>query len=219
MIFHPVARLAEVGIEDILVVTGPNHMGDIVSVLGSGRDVGLEFTYRVQDQAGGIAEALSLAKGFVGDDRCVVILGDNIFEDSLHEHVARYRRQASGAMILLKHVDDPSRYGVPELADGRIVRIEEKPSQPKSSYAVTGIYLYDAAAFAYADALAPSERGELEITDVNNAYIERGDMSYSVLDGWWTDAGTFGSLAHASELAHDVRHATFEATDTHSVAG
>lgn len=218
MIFHPVGKLAEVGIHEILVVTGPDHMGDIVSVLGSGRDVGLELTYRVQDRAGGIAEALSLAKGFVGDDRCVVILGDNIFEDSLTEHVRKYEAAPEGAMILLKEVADPERFGVPRIEEGKIVGIDEKPSEPASNYCVTGIYMYDSRAFEFADALEPSARGELEITDVNNSYVDRGQMTYAVLEGWWTDAGTFESLTHASQLAKDVRLAAFEATETHRVA-
>ncbi len=206
MIEHPIARLKQAGITDILVVTGRDHMGDVMELLGSGHDFGLDFTYKVQDQAGGIAQALGLARGFCCGDGSCVILGDNVFEDDLTPAVRAFERQGSGARLLLKEVDDPERFGVAELLpDGRILGIEEKPQQPKSRYAVTGIYLYDSSVFDIIDTLKPSHRGELEITDVNNAYIHAGTCTYAVLEGWWTDAGTFPSLRRASELAAELR--------------
>ncbi len=205
MIFHPVARLKQAGITDILVVTGRDHMGDVMELLGSGHGFGLDFTYKVQDQAGGIAQALGLARNFCCGDSCCVILGDNVFEDDLTPAVTAFKAQESGARLLLRQVDDPERFGVAELSpDGHILGIEEKPHQPKSRYAVTGIYLYDRTVFDIIDTLTPSHRGELEITDVNNAYIQAGTCTYAVLEGWWTDAGTFPSLRRASELAADV---------------
>lgn len=203
MIYHPIAKLAEAGIREILIVTGTEHMGDIVRVLGSGRELGLEFTYRVQDQPGGIAQALSLASGFVGDDLCAVILGDNIFEAPIQPYVESFQRHGRGALILLQEVEDPQRFGVAEVdpASRRILSIEEKPAHPKSSLAVTGIYFYDPQVFEIIGGLRPSARGELEISDVNNGYIARGQLSYEVLPGWWTDAGTFGSYAVANKLA------------------
>jgi glucose-1-phosphate thymidylyltransferase len=205
MIYHPVARLKQAGITDILIVTGRDHMGDVMALLGSGHDFGLDFTYKVQDQAGGIAQALGLARGFCCGDSCCVILGDNVFEDDLTPAVTAFMAQGSGARLLLKQVDDPERFGVAELSsDGHILGIEEKPQQPKSTYAVTGIYLYDGAVFDIIDTLMPSHRGELEITDVNNAYIQAGTCTYAVLEGWWTDAGTFPSLRRASDLAANL---------------
>jgi glucose-1-phosphate thymidylyltransferase len=204
MIFYPIYRLKKAGITEILVVTGREHMGDVLELLGSGQDFGVEFTYRVQDRAGGIAEALGLARNFVGDGRCVVILGDNIFEDDISPFVRDFVAQKAGAKILLKEVPDPRRFGVAELREGKIVAIEEKPENPKSRYAVTGIYMYDAEVFEIIKTLKPSQRGELEITDVNNAYIARGTLTYGILKGWWTDAGTPASLAVANELAREV---------------
>jgi glucose-1-phosphate thymidylyltransferase len=202
MIFHPVARLKQAGITDILIVTGRDHMGDVMELLGSGHDFGLDFTYKVQDQAGGIAQALGLARGFCSGGSSCVILGDNVFQGDLTPAVTAFMAQGSGARLLLKEVDDPERFGVAELSsNGRILGIEEKPHQPKSRYAVTGIYLYDGAVFDIIDTLRPSHRGELEITDVNNAYIEAGTCTYAVLEGWWTDAGTFPSLRRANDLA------------------
>ena len=183
MIFYPIYRLKEAGIIEILIVTGREHMGDVIELLGSGKDFGLEFTFKVQDQAGGIAEALGLAKNFVNGDRCVVILGDNIFEDDMSSYVQSFEIQDKGAKILLKEVDDPTRFGVPELKDGKIVSIEEKPKQPKSIYAVTGIYMYDSEVFDIVKTLKPSSRGELEITDVNNAYIKKNALTYDILKG------------------------------------
>ncbi len=201
MIYHPVRKLTGAGIDEILVVTGVDHMGDVVNLLGSGREFGCRFTYKVQDEAGGIAQALGLAENFAGRDPLCVILGDNVFEDSIAPVVERYRRQGRGARVVLKKVPDPHRFGVAEVKDGRIVSIEEKPKQPRSDLAVTGIYLYDGGVFDLVRGLQPSARGELEITDVNNGYLGRGELWYDVFQGWWTDAGTFESLQRASELA------------------
>ncbi|MGC8970841.1 MAG: sugar phosphate nucleotidyltransferase [bacterium] len=204
MIFYPIYRLKQAGIEDILIVTGREHMGDVIELLGSGRDFGVEFTYRVQDEAGGIAQALGLAEHFVNGGRCVVILGDNIFEDDITPYVRSFERQIEGAKILLKEVPDPQRFGVPEIKDGRILKIEEKPKEPKSNFAVTGIYMYDSKVFNIIKTLKPSARGELEITDVNNAYLRDGALTYDILKGWWTDAGTPESLFRANELCKDL---------------
>lgn len=267
MIYHPVAKLAATGIRDIMIVTGTEHMGAVVGVLGSGRALGLEFTYRVQDEPGGIAQALGLAEGFVGDSRCVVILGDNIFSADITPYVENFRRQEKGARVLLKEVPDPQRYGVailqkepagvpptdnghnkyPEgtpqdasttsihvthgcgptgkithtISDkvplGRIVRIEEKPLRPQSNLAVTGIYMYDSQVFDIIRSLRPSARGELEITDVNNTYLARGELAYDLLPGWWTDAGTHESWALANRLAKDVVLPLFEESARHRV--
>lgn len=204
MIFHSVNKLKQAEIYDILIVTGKEHMGDVVNLLGSGREMGVTFTYKVQDEAGGIAQALDLAEHFVGNDRMVVILGDNVFEDDISPFVANYRYQVAGAKILLQQVQDPHRYGVAELNVESILSIEEKPKEPKSNFAVTGIYMFDHTVFEIVKTLEPSSRGELEITDVNNAYIERGELTYDILKGWWTDAGTHVSLARANELARDI---------------
>ncbi len=199
MIYYPIKKLIGAGMEEILIVTGTDHMGDVVSLLGSGKDFGCRFTYKVQDEAGGIAQALGLAENFAGGDPVAVILGDNIFKMGLQQAVANY--PGSGSQIMVKQVHDPDRYGVAEMDGDQIVSIEEKPSKPKSDYAVTGIYFYDAEVFDIIKTLKPSGRGELEITDVNNEYIRRQQMVYSVMDGWWTDAGTLESLRVANELA------------------
>lgn len=204
MIFYSVYKLKQAGILDILIVTGKDHMGDVVNLLGSGREMGVTFTYKVQDEAGGIAQALDLAEHFVGDDQMVVILGDNVFEDDIASFVENFCTQKQGAKLLLQQVHDPQRYGVAELDGERIVSIEEKPKVPKSDYAVTGIYMFDSNVFDIVKTLKPSARGELEITDVNNAYIQRGELSFDILNGWWTDAGTHASLAKANELAKDI---------------
>ncbi|TVX89402.1 sugar phosphate nucleotidyltransferase [Paenibacillus agilis] len=204
MIFHSIDKLKQAGILDILIVTGKEHMGDVVNLLGSGSELGVCFTYKVQDEAGGIAQALDLAEHFVSNDQMIVILGDNVFEDDITAYVDNFRRQGSGAKILLQEVHDPQRYGVAELEGERIISIEEKPSQPKSNYAVTGIYMFDSKVFDIIKTLKPSGRGELEITDVNNAYIKREELTFDVLQGWWTDAGTHTSLARANELAKDI---------------
>jgi len=204
MIFYPVYKLKQAGIKDILIVTGREHMGDVIELLGSGRDFGVEFTYKVQDEAGGIAQALGLAEHFVNGDKCVVILGDNVFEDDITLYVKNFEAQSEGAKILLKEVPDPQRFGVPVFRDGKIIAIEEKPKEPKSSFAVTGIYMYDPEVFDIIKTLKPSWRGELEITDVNNAYLEKGTLTYDILEGWWTDAGTPESLFRANELCRNL---------------
>ena len=201
MIWHPVWKLKESGIEEILIVTGTEHMGDVVGCLGSGKDFGCRFTYKVQDEAGGIAQALALAENFAGSDPLCVILGDNIFEDGLGPQVEAFARQGVGARILLKPVEDPQRFGVAEVLGDRVLAIEEKPAQPRSNLAVTGIYFYDPAVFEIIRTVKPSGRGEMEITDVNNAYIRRNQMSFGCFEGWWSDAGTFASLALAGALA------------------
>ncbi len=198
MIYHPIEKLTEVGIEEILIVTGTEHMGDVVNLLGSGKDFNCRFTYKVQDEAGGIAQALGLAENFAGNDPVIVILGDNIFENSLETAVKNY--DGSGAQILIQEVEDPERYGVAELRGDKVISIDEKPQDPKSNFAVTGIYFYDANVFECIKTLKPSGRGELEITDVNNFYIKQGQMKSSVLEGWWTDAGTPDSYKHANKL-------------------
>lgn len=210
MIYFPLHAMIEAGIEDILVVTGPEHMGHIVNLLGSGRQWDVQFTYRVQDFAGGIAQALSLARDFARDDRMVVILGDNVFDSPLDGFVKSFEEQGQGARILLHRVPDSGRYGVPELHGNRIVGIEEKPQLPKSDYCVTGIYAYNPDVFSVIDTLEPSARGELEITDVNNYYIHQGNLAYDVLDGTWTDAGTFESLIVANALAQNLRLHRFD---------
>jgi glucose-1-phosphate thymidylyltransferase len=205
MIMHCVDKLVAAGIKEVIVITGPEHMGAIVTLLGSGKDFGCHFTYRVQDEAGGIAQALGLCGAFVGNDHCCVILGDNIFTAPLTPYVERFREVNEGAMILLKKVHDPGRYGVAELSADKkkIVGIEEKPKAPKSDYAVTGMYFYDASVFKVVKTLKPSGRGELEITDVNNDYIKRGQLLWDELPGDWTDAGTFPSLLKANEIMAD----------------
>lgn len=199
MIYHPIEKLLEVGIKEILLVTGTEHMGDVVTLLGSGKDVNCRFTYKVQDEAGGIAQALGLAENFAGNDPVIVILGDNIFEHSLQDAVDNYN--GSGSQILIKEVPDPHRYGVAELQGEKVISIVEKPEHPKTNYAVTGIYFYDSKVYTIIKTLKPSKRGELEITDVNNYYIEKGEMASSLLQGWWTDAGTPDSYRHANKLA------------------
>jgi glucose-1-phosphate thymidylyltransferase len=201
MIYYPIQTLVNAGITDILIVTGGNSAGDFLKLLGNGKAFGLKhLNYTYQEGEGGIAEALSLAEDFADGDPVCVILGDNIIEGNICRAVRAFRHQGSGAKILLKKVPDPQRFGVPELDGPRIVRIEEKPKEPKSDYAVIGIYMYDADVFNIIKTLKPSARGELEITDVNNIYIERGEMTWDELEGWWTDAGTFDSLLRASNL-------------------
>jgi len=201
MIFYPIQTLVDAGIQDIMVVTGGRNSGDFLRLLANGKAFGLKhINYTYQEGEGGIADALALAEHFADGQKICVVLGDNIIESSVREAADRFRRQAQGAHILLKQVHDAERFGVAEVAGGRVVGIEEKPQAPKSNHAVTGIYMYDATVFDKIRTLVPSGRGELEITDVNNAYIREGTMSFSVLDGWWTDAGTFESLLRASNL-------------------
>ena len=198
MIYHPINKLLEVGIQEILIVTGTNHMGDVVNLLGSGKEFECRFTYKVQAEAGGIAQALGLAENFAGKDSVLAILGDNIFEVSLQNAVDNFT--GKGAQIMIQEVPDPQRYGVAELDGNNVISIEEKPEHPKSNFAVTGIYFYNASVFECIKTLKPSGRGELEITDVNNFYIEQGSMKSSILEGWWTDAGTPDSYKHANKL-------------------
>lgn len=208
MIFYPLQSLVDAGIQDILVVTGGKNAGDFLRLLGNGKEFGLKhLNYTYQEGEGGIADALSLAEHFADGQRICVILGDNIIEGSIRPAVENFRRQERGARILLKKVPDAERFGVAEINGNRIVGIEEKPLKPKSNYAVTGIYLYDETVFDKVKQLVPSNRGELEITDVNNAYIREQSMSFDYLEGWWTDAGTFDSLLRAANLVKESREA------------
>jgi glucose-1-phosphate thymidylyltransferase len=202
MVYHPLKKLVGAGIRDVLLVSGTEHMGDFVELLGSGKDHHCSLTYRVQDEAGGIAQALGLAALFCSGSRCAVILGDNIFEAPLGSMLADANKAPDCAWVALKQVHDPKRYGVAELRGDRIASIEEKPDHPKSDYAVAGIYLYPPDVFEVIKTLKPSRRGELEITDVNRHYLEKGRLGYSILDGYWTDAGTLESLLLANELVN-----------------
>jgi len=202
MIYYPIQTLVDAGIREILIVCGGNNAGEFLRLLGNGKEFGLKhLNYTYQEGEGGIAEALGLAEHFVDNDPVAVVLGDNIIESNIREAIQRFTDQGKGAKILLKEVEDPHRFGVAEIEDDRIVSIEEKPETPKTRYAVTGIYMYDSEVFHIIKTLKPSNRGELEITDVNNAYIERGEMTFEILEGWWTDAGTFESLYRANCLA------------------
>ena len=201
MIYYPIQTLVDAGIKDILIVTGGNHAGEFLRLLGNGGEFGLKhINYTYQKGEGGIAEALGLAEHFVDNDRVVVILGDNIIEKSIKKHVSDFAKQPKGAKILIKEVEDPERFGVPEIKRDKIVNIEEKPKRPKSKYAVTGIYMYDQRVFEIIKTLKPSDRGEFEITDVNNDYIACKEMTFATLDGWWSDCGTYESLLRASNL-------------------
>jgi glucose-1-phosphate thymidylyltransferase len=201
MIYYPIQTLVDAGIKEILIVTGGRNSGDFLRLLANGREFGLKhLDYTYQEGEGGIADALGLAEHFADGKSVCVILGDNLIEGSIRQAVDDFRNQPSGAKILLKEVSDAERFGVAEIRDGRIVGIEEKPKKPKSNYAVTGIYMYDGTVFDKVRTLVPSHRGELEITDVNNAYIREGTMTYAYLEGWWTDAGTFESLLRAGNL-------------------
>jgi glucose-1-phosphate thymidylyltransferase len=204
MIYHSINKLRNAGIKEILIVTGVDHMGDVVSLLGSGKEFNCNFTYKVQDEAGGIAQALLLAENFAGKASVAVILGDNIFEDSLKDYLDEYVAKESGAHIILKEVHDPERFGVAEVAGDRVTNIEEKPRQPKSNMAVTGIYFYDSKVYDVIRTLKPSARGEFEISDVNNHYIQDNAMSFSCMNGWWSDAGTFESLARVQKLVEEA---------------
>ena len=201
MIYYPIQTLINAGIDDILIVTGGNNAGDFLKLLGNGKEFGLKhINYTYQEGEGGIAEALGLAEFFASGEKICVVLGDNLIEKNIQKAVEKFRKQKEGAKILLKEVPDPQRFGVAELQGDRIVRIEEKPGEPKSQYAVIGIYLFDQEVFSFIKTLKPSDRGELEITDVNNRYIEKGLMTWDILEGWWTDAGTFESLLRANQL-------------------
>ncbi len=201
MIYYPIKTLVNAGISEILVVTGGKNAGHFLELLGNGKEFGLKnLDYTYQEGEGGIAAALSLAEYFIEDDDVCVILGDNIYEKSVRDSAEAFQKQNKGARIHLKKVENPQRFGVPIIDGERIVKIEEKPKAPKSNYAVTGLYMYDHSVFDIIKTLKPSGRGELEITDVNNAYIERNEMTYSIVDGWWSDAGTFDSLLRATIL-------------------
>lgn len=201
MIYYPIQALVNAGIRDILLVTGGNNAGDFLKLLGNGKEFGLKhLDYTYQEGEGGIADALRLAEHFADGEPVCVVLGDNIIERNILRAAQAFRDQKNGAKILLKEVKDPQRFGVPVLDGNKVVRIEEKPVHPRSPYAVTGIYFYDARVFEIIRTLKPSGRGELEITDVNNAYIECGQLTWDVLDGWWTDAGTIESLLLANQL-------------------
>ena len=204
MIYYPIQTLVDAGLTDILIVTGGHHAGEFLRLLGNGEELGLRhLNYTYQRGEGGIAEALGLAEHFSGGEPIAVILGDNVMEDSIRGAVERFARQGAGAKILLKEVADPQRFGVAQLQGEQVIGIEEKPARPKSRYAVTGIYLYDASVFGIVKTLKPSARGELEITDVNNAYIRRGQMTYEILQGWWTDAGLPETLYRAATLVRE----------------
>jgi glucose-1-phosphate thymidylyltransferase len=201
MVYYPIQTLVNAGIQEILLVTGGKNAGDFLRLLGNGKDFGLKhLNYTYQEGEGGIAEALGLAEHFADGKPICVILGDNIIENNICDAVRNFKTQKQGAKILLKEVPDAERFGVAEIRDGRVISIEEKPRDPRSNYAVVGVYLYDATVFQKIRRLKPSGRGELEITDVNNFYVREGTLTYEMLDGWWTDAGTFESLLRASNL-------------------
>lgn len=202
MIFFPLQTLIMAGIKDIMIASGRGHAGHFLELLGSGADFGVHFTYEIQETAGGIAQALGLAEDFADKEPVTVILGDNIFQDNIISAVETF---SSGAMIFLKEVSDAERFGVAEIEDEKIISIDEKPAAPKSRLAVTGLYIYDPRVFDIIHTLKPSKRGELEITDVNNEYIRMGKMRFTMLNGYWSDAGTFESLFHAIELVRNSR--------------
>jgi glucose-1-phosphate thymidylyltransferase len=207
MIFYPIQTLVDAGIRDVLVVTGGNNAGDFLRLLGNGKDFGLDhMNYAYQEGEGGIAQALSLAEPFARGHRVVVILGDNIVEKGIRPGVEKFRKQKEGALVYLSKLDDPRPYGVPVLRDGRIVKIEEKPKNPKSSYAVIGVYMYDHKVFDLIRTLKPSGRGELEVTDLNNAYLKSGALSHEILKGWWADAGeSHEALLEANQIVARTR--------------
>jgi len=205
MIYYPIECLVNAGIDDILIVTGGNSAGDFLKLLKNGKEFGLKHVnYTYQEGEGGIADALSLAEHFAEGQSICVILGDNIIENNIIKDVEAFKKQGEGARIIIKKVHDPQRFGVPEIDGDKIVGIEEKPKNPKSDYAVTGLYMYDNTVFDFITKLEPSARGELEITDVNNLYINKGNMTWGELTGWWTDAGTFESLLHANNLVKET---------------
>ena len=219
MIYYPIQTLVDAGIDEILVVTGGRNSGDFMRLLGNGKDFGLKrLNYAYQEGEGGIADALKLAEAFAEGDSICVVLGDNIIEGNIKRAAGEFFTQKTGAKILLKQVPDPERFGVAELSDapphGRITKIIEKPTNPASDFAVTGIYFYDNRVFETCRTLKPSQRNELEITDVNNSYLAAGDLTYDILEGWWTDAGTFESLHRASRYVAEggANHIDLEAT-------
>lgn len=219
MIYYPIQTLVDAGIDDIMIVTGGNNAGDFLRLLGNGQEFGLKhLQYSYQKGEGGIADALRLARHFVDDDKVVVMLGDNLIEASIAEYVKKFASQDKGAKILIKEVEDPQRFGVVELKGDKIISIEEKPKFPKSNFVVTGIYMYDAQVFEFIKTLKPSARGELEITDVNNAYLKKGELTYDILDGWWTDSGTFDSLLRANNLIAEKHKSHTDKTYLNKVA-
>jgi len=215
MIFYPLQILVDAGIRDILIVTGGHNAGDFLRLLQNGKEFGLQqLSFAYQEGEAGIADALRLAEPWARGDKICVVLGDNIIEGDIRETATRFERLEKGAMVMLKKVTDPERFGVPVFDNGRIIRIEEKPTEPLSSFAVIGVYFYDASVFDRIRRLKPSGRGEYEITDVNNSYIEEGSLHHGMLNGWWTDAGTFESLWHASNMVREkvLRNANAEET-------
>ncbi len=203
MIYYPLKTLLSAGIKNILIVSGPEHSGHILRLLGSGKAFNAKISYEIQDEPGGIAQALGLAKEFVGNEKCTVILGDNIFEDNILEYVKNFEKSDYGVHVFLKNVPDVFRFAVAEISENKVVSIEEKPKAPKSDLAMTGLYMYDPSVFDIIKTLNPSARNELEITDVNNKYIQRKKLNYSILKGFWSDAGTFTSLFRASEFVYN----------------
>ena len=212
MIYNPIRQLISSSITDILIITSTECMGDVVNLLGSGKNFGCQFTYKVQEEAAGIADALALAESFANGEKIAVILGDNICDTSIKDSVERFRKQEKGARVLLKKVGDPERYGVAAIDEKKVIQIEEKPMEPKSDYAVIGYYMYDNQVFDFIRQIEPSKRGELEITSVNNIYIELGQLDYNVLHGNWTDAGTIESLQYANEIMNRVQNQILEPT-------
>lgn len=208
MISYPLSTLVNAGVKEILIVTGPRHAGMFLQLLGDGRKFGANLQFRVQERAEGIAHALGLCKKFVGNDSCAVILGDNIFEDDLNKEIKTFassiKEGAKGAHIFLKEIENPQRFGVAELVGKKVIKIEEKPKNPKSNYAVSGLYLFDSNVFEIINGLKPSNRGEYEITDVNNEYINRGELTATILKKRWTDSGTFESLFRANDIAREI---------------
>ena len=201
MIYNPIKQLLSTGITDILIITSKQHMGDVVRLLGSGKEFGCDFTFKVQEEAKGIAHALLLAEDFANRDKIVVILGDNITTHSIKLYVDNFKKQDGGAKVLLRKVSDPERYGIAALDELKVIKIEEKPKNPKTNFAVIGIYMYDNKVFDIIKKIEPSARGEYEITSVNNEYIKNDELTYDVLKGEWTDAGTFESLQYANKIA------------------
>ncbi len=204
MIYYPLNTLAKAGIDDIMIISSDNHTGHFLDLLGSGEEFNVKLSYGVQKEALGVADALSLCEDFAGNDKITVILGDNIFEDDITEAVLEFEKQKNGAKVFLKEVEDANRFGVAEINEGYIVNVEEKPKNPKTNLAVAGLYMYDNNVFNFVKKLSLSERGELEITDVNNFYIKEKLMNFSLLKGAWTDAGTFESLFEANKIARDI---------------
>ena len=214
MIYYPLITMVNAGLTDIMIVTGGNYAGDFLRILGNGSEFGLkDISYTYQEGEGGIADALRLAENFAEGEKIFVMLGDNIVEDDVTEDIKEFDKQSEGSRIFLKEVPDPERFGVAEIKDGIVLNIEEKPQKPKSNYAVCGLYLYDNKVFDIIRELRPSGRGELEITDVNNVYINKNIMTYSMINGWWTDAGTFESLLKASNLVAKKEGFNFQCLD------